>query len=246
MAQVGGFRPGAGRPVGGISESRRLLDLAIKRGLADAARDGGLSGSDEDLSLATVAEIVRQMARSGAGDKVLAIWSQVAPKDEPRANNPGQAGDDSDLSRAYRRMPGAVGAPVAYLPGVPRPDAGASACDAGAGPADQRSAGVANEGQQVEAETGAQDGSGPLVGRVLLPGQLVLGVDPPLARPAPGARPGTPTPPPAAAPGVIHPHGSNFDFSQEDCWSGDEDPDQQPSSDDAPVVVGIGRTGAAA
>ena len=254
MAQVGGFRPGSGRPVGGISESRRVLDRAIRRGLADAARDLGHQGSDDELSAATAAEIVRQMVRAGEGDRVLAIWQAVAPATEPRGN--AQPGDDSPLSAALGRMPGATGAPVAYLPGArPRPD-GAITGDTGQVAADLQSAGLGGEGQQPGQDDDQQQAGGPLVGRVLLPGQLVLGVDAlagaagavvPAPAAAPSAPPRTPTPPPAAAPGVIHPHGSNFDFSAEgECWSGDEDPDPQGSSSDAPVVVGIGRTGAAA
>jgi hypothetical protein len=291
MAQVGGFRPGSGRPVGGIGESRRLLDLAIKRGLADAVRETGHRGNDDDLAAAGAAAIVQQMIRSGQGDRVLAIWSQVAPKEEPRANGGSSSGNDSPLASALGRMPGADGAPVAHLPGAVAGDDGASAGDAGQWAADSQSAGMAGEGrqalqdrdqrdpQQGQHDQHQQDG-GPLIGQVLLPGQLVLGVDAgpgalgPVATfprvsgraglcgcaPAPervpaGApacecvpgRAGTPTPPPAQPREVIHPHGSNFDFGSEDeCWSGDEDPDEHDNSRDAAVVVGVTRTGAAA
>ncbi|HEX2795706.1 MAG TPA: hypothetical protein VHN38_01365 [Immundisolibacter sp.] len=180
---------------------------------------------------------MQQMIRSGQGDRVLAIWSQVAPKEEPRANGGSSSGNDSPLASALGRMPGADGAPVAHLPGAVAGDDGASACDAGQWAADSQSAGVAGEGP---AGQDRQD-NGPRIGEVLLPGQLVLGVDA-----APG-RAGAPTPPQPPAREVIHPHGSNFDFSVEDeCWSGDEDPDERASSGDAAVVVGIARTGAAA
>ncbi len=215
------------------------------------------------------------MVRSGQGDRVLQIWAQLAPKEEPRRN--GDGASDSPLASALNRMPGADDAPVVRLPGAVVVEDGTSAGDAGQWAADSQSAGVAGEAPQAPQDQQVQV---PRIGQVLLPGQLVLGVDAgpcslapvltlpsaytpaglrgcvpapecvpagALAREGASAHVPAPTPPQPQAREVIHPHGSNFDFAvEDDCWSGDEDPDEHESSSDAPVVVGIARTGAAA
>ncbi len=102
MAGHGGLRPGAGAPRGGISETRRLLVNGIKRGLAQAGRAKGLTGSDDDVAVESVARIASDLILSGQGRDVLAIFAQVAAKgDEPGAGDP-----KSPLQQALARMPG--------------------------------------------------------------------------------------------------------------------------------------------
>ena len=273
MATHGGMRPGAGRPPGGITETRRLLDIAIRRGMADAVRDRvpGIPGGDDELAIVAAAQIVRQMMAAGQGDRVLALAVQVAP-----AQAPGKAGGEaageaggSALSAALGRMPGglgdgqaAIGAPVAHQCQHGAADDGSSAGAADGWPADQQSAGRLDGACFVR--------PAPLV----LPGQLALGVDAPgsveaagmagdaggfvaagagagagagesfeagaaaggaaagagggAAGRAAGAPPPTPTPPRAAAPAVIHPHGSNFEILNGDAAA--DGPGDHPST----------------
>lgn len=219
MAGHGGARPGAGRPPGGVTQSRRLLVRALQRGLAMAVQDRhpGIRGAEEELALAGAAEIARQMIHAGQGDHVLALLAKVALDQAPREAGEGEGG--SLLGAALDRLPGgpsAIGAPVAHLTADDRAEREAGIAFADHRPADQQSAGRLD---------GVIDG-------VTLPGQMALGVDaglggglvldaPPLdasapafagapARPAPAAP--TPTPPRAAARGVIHPHGQNFEI----------------------------------
>jgi hypothetical protein len=216
MATHGGARPGAGRPAGGLSESRRLLDQAIRQGMAMAVRDRhpAAAGTADELAMAGAAEIIRMMMHAGHGDRVLAIWAQIAPA--APATNGRESASGSPLSDALERLPGGHGAPVARQLSDDRQDRGASAGDDAARPADCESAGRLIEG----------------VPAVDLPGQIPLSVDAP--RPAgnapagcapgtssssvpagcapAGAPPPTPTPPRGRNAQVIHPDRVDFDF----------------------------------
>ena len=105
MATHGGSRPGAGRPKGGVSDTRRLIQTAITKGLAHAGRakyPGIVSCVDvEQDATDTAAMIVSDMIQAGRGNEVLKIWSQVALKDGER-----QAGEsNSILANALARLP---------------------------------------------------------------------------------------------------------------------------------------------
>lgn len=102
MAGHGGLRPGAGRPQGGISETRRLLLRGIKRGLAQAGRARGIQGDEDEVATEAVARIASDLILAGQGRDVLAIFAQAAPKGDE-----GGGGDtESPLQQALRRMPG--------------------------------------------------------------------------------------------------------------------------------------------
>lgn len=107
MAGHGGLRPGAGRPVGGISQTRRLLLQGLNRGLAYAARAKGLKGSDEDLAVESVARIASDLILAGNGRDVLAIYAQAAPK----SDDGDAGGSKSPLVQALERMPGMLAVP---------------------------------------------------------------------------------------------------------------------------------------
>ena len=84
----GGSRLGAGRPQGGISQARRLINTAITRGLAHAGQiryPEQVNASDlEEAATQTAAMIVSDMIRAGQGNDVIKIWSQVAMKDNEK------------------------------------------------------------------------------------------------------------------------------------------------------------------
>jgi len=102
MAGHGGSRPGAGGPRGGISETRRLLVAGIKCGLVHAGRAKGLTGTDDEVSIESVARIASDLIMAGQGRDVLAILAQASPKGDEAG-----AGDtESPLQLAMARMPG--------------------------------------------------------------------------------------------------------------------------------------------
>lgn len=112
MAGHGGLRPGAGRPQGGISETRRLLLRGLTRGLAHAGRiKHGLHGEDEEVAVETVAMIASDLIRAGQGRDVLAIYAQAAPKSDEGE----EGGKKSALVRALERLPGMVDVPERSL-----------------------------------------------------------------------------------------------------------------------------------
>jgi len=106
----GGARPGAGRPVGGISQARRLILRGLQRGLASAMRAKGARGEDEEeLAVEAVAHIASDLILAGQGRDVLAIYAQAAPKNNDYDDAPG--GHKSPLVRALERLPGMVTGP---------------------------------------------------------------------------------------------------------------------------------------
>lgn len=101
MAGHGGYRPGAGAPKGGVSETRRILVRGIRAGEVLAGRAYGLTGSDEDVAVKTVANIVADMIKSGNGADVLKLQAVV----ETRAVDDSASGGGSSLLGALGRMP---------------------------------------------------------------------------------------------------------------------------------------------
>lgn len=109
---------GAGRPKGGISQSRRLLLRALQRGLEIAGREKGLAGTDEAVATEAAAQIAADLIRTGRGDEVLKLLAVSQAK-----IGDGAPGDDDEtpLSRALKALPGMVGVPAASLPADPTP-----------------------------------------------------------------------------------------------------------------------------
>lgn len=104
MAGHGGTRTGSGRPEGGVSQARRLINTAITRGLAYAGRiryPNQVSGDDlDEAATQTAAMIVSDMIKAGQGNDVIKIWSQVAMKDNDK-----EASSKNILAEALARLP---------------------------------------------------------------------------------------------------------------------------------------------
>lgn len=120
MAGHGGARPGAGRPEGGISRSKRLLIRGLTRGLALAAQQKGLEGSEDELAVQAVAMIASDLIQAGQGRDVLAILATAAPKTD---DGPEAGGKETPLTRALRRLPG-----LRVVPGQSQTPAAAAEC----------------------------------------------------------------------------------------------------------------------
>jgi len=100
----GGRRPGAGRPTGGISQVRRILNDAIVKGMENAGREKGFQGDPEDVAMQTAAAIISDMILAGRGDEVLKVAVLAAPKLD--ADGDLGNGKDSPVLSALRRLPG--------------------------------------------------------------------------------------------------------------------------------------------
>ena len=104
MASHGGARTGAGRPQGGISQARRLINTAITKGLAHAGRiryPDQVNGDDlDEAATQTAAMIVSDMIQAGQGNDVIKIWSQVATKDNDK-----ETASKNVLAEALARLP---------------------------------------------------------------------------------------------------------------------------------------------
>ena len=105
IMQNGGYRPGAGRPKGGISQTRRLLQSAITKGLAHAGRTkypDRVSTTDlEAAAVDTAAMIVSDMIQAGQGHEVIKVWAQVATKETDGQNSQSK----NILADALSRLP---------------------------------------------------------------------------------------------------------------------------------------------
>lgn len=103
--QNGGYRPGAGRPKGGISQTRRLINSAITKGLAHAGRakypDKVNSTDLEEAAVDTAAMIVSDMIQAGQGNDVIKVWAQVAIKESDSQNS----SSNNILADALSRLP---------------------------------------------------------------------------------------------------------------------------------------------
>ena len=113
----GGYRPGAGRPVGGMSQARRLIIRGLQRGLASAmvAKGADPRADEEELAVEAVAHIASDLILAGQGRDVLAIYAQAAPKGDDYDGEEG--GRKSPLVRALERLPGMVPGPQSSLSG---------------------------------------------------------------------------------------------------------------------------------
>lgn len=104
MAGHGGARTGSGRPEGGISQARRLINTAITRGLAHAGRiryPNQVNNEDlDEAATQTAAMIVSDMIQAGQGNDVIKIWSQVAMKDNDK-----ETASKNILAEALARLP---------------------------------------------------------------------------------------------------------------------------------------------
>ena len=105
-ATHGGARMGAGRPKGGVSQTRRLIASAITQGLAQAGRrryPHMVSNSDtEEAATQTAAMIVSDMVDAGQGNDVLKLLVTTATK-ETTGNDP--ASTENTLARALSQLP---------------------------------------------------------------------------------------------------------------------------------------------
>lgn len=106
----GGQRPGAGRPAGGLSQTRRLLVSALTRGLAIAGRAKGLIGDEEEVATESAARIAADLILAGRGDEVLKLLAVATPASDPAGSERAK----SPLLAALERLPGMQhsGAPV--------------------------------------------------------------------------------------------------------------------------------------
>ena len=104
MVSHGGARTGSGRPQGGISQAKRLINTAITRGLAYAGRiryPNQVNGDDlDEAATQTAAMIVSDMIQAGQGNDVIKIWSQVAIKDNDK-----ETASKNILAEALARLP---------------------------------------------------------------------------------------------------------------------------------------------
>ena len=107
MSIRGGVRAGAGRPQGGISQTRRLIASAIQQGLAQAGRQkypGRVDECDnEQAAVDTAAMVVDDMIQAGQGNDVLKLWAAIAMKESGNESNTGK----NTLAAALSRLPGA-------------------------------------------------------------------------------------------------------------------------------------------
>ena len=106
METRGGSRLGAGRPQGGVSQARRLITVAIHKGLADAGRKKYpelVSVDPEQAAVETAAMIVDDMIQAGRGGDILKLWATVAMKENPDEKASGK----HSLAAALSRLPGA-------------------------------------------------------------------------------------------------------------------------------------------
>ena len=101
---IGGARPGAGRPPGGISQTRRLLLQGLHRGFELAGRERGLTGEADEVVIESIARVASDLILAGAGRDALAILAQSAPKSDDYDDPGGER--KSPLVQALERLPG--------------------------------------------------------------------------------------------------------------------------------------------
>ena len=106
MSTRGGTRTGAGRPKGGVTDTRRRIIAAISQGLAQAGRrmhpDRVNAVDDDQAAIQTGAMIVDDMIQAGQGNDVMKLWAAVALKETDS-----QSSEKNTLARALSRLPGA-------------------------------------------------------------------------------------------------------------------------------------------
>ncbi|MDH5548053.1 MAG: hypothetical protein OEZ43_20945 [Gammaproteobacteria bacterium] len=99
----GGARTGSGPKTGGAAQIRRDIDNAIQAGFAHAAatkhRHLATGNLHEDAKTA-VAMVVSDAILAGDGLKVLAVWSQFAPKsDKDQGGDAGKTALETAIGR---------------------------------------------------------------------------------------------------------------------------------------------------
>ncbi|MCW7555540.1 hypothetical protein NX722_23535 [Endozoicomonas gorgoniicola] len=118
MAGHGGARTGAGRPKGGISQTRRLLEIAITEGLAHAGRSKypeHMTGQLEEDAVRTGAMIVSDMINSGDGKDVVKLWAAISTG--AKESNPGSgSGTLADALSALPSLPDGANMPQETQP----------------------------------------------------------------------------------------------------------------------------------
>ena len=122
METRGGARLGAGRPQGGVSQARRLITVAIHKGLAVAGRKKYpelVSVDPEQAAVETAAMIVDDLIQAGKGGDVLKLWASVAMKE----NADDKASNKHSLAAALSRLPGAGQVPDVSRFGNNQPEA---------------------------------------------------------------------------------------------------------------------------
>ena len=131
MTTHGGVRAGAGRPKGGVTDTRRRIISAINQGLAQAGRrmypDRVSQDDEEQAAIQTGAMIVDDMIQTGQGNDVMKLWAAVAMK-EPEGQ---KAGHKNTLAEALSRLPDAghvtdVSRIGMNPPQAPEPEGGAT------------------------------------------------------------------------------------------------------------------------
>ena len=144
MASHGGSRVGAGRPQGGVSQARRLINTAITRGLAyggrERAPDDFIGLTDDEAAVESAARIVSDMILAGQGNDVIKIWSQVATKDNDKESEPRNV-----LAEALARLPARNQVPDMSRNSFDNGERLINTGDADRGTTDYKSGGVDNQ-----------------------------------------------------------------------------------------------------
>ena len=210
MAGHGGSRSGAGRPKGGLSQTRRLLEGAITEGLAHAGRSRyaqHMTETDtEEDARRTAAMIVSDMIQAGEGKEVMKLWVQVSTGEKNGQGNGGSA-TLADALSALPSLPDGANVPQSTTP-------------------EEENATISGDYIERATDNGfvaPQNGTfftpqqGLLVDLPALDHEQIMG----------GEQPADGTPhPPLAQPGIsTSPDTKNFENSESDSDSGDACPD---------------------
>ena len=101
----GGARSGAGRPKGGISRMRLMLEEAARRGMAEAYYQANPEKrnkvDEEGAAVQAAADIVTDMMKNGRGEEVLRFAAYIGTREDGRRQE-----RSSTLAEALARLPG--------------------------------------------------------------------------------------------------------------------------------------------
>lgn len=99
----GGARTGAGRPKGGVSRMRMMLEEAARKGMAEAYYRANPKQrnklDEEEAAIQAAAQVVTEMMENGRGDDVLKFAAYVGTPDSERSKS-------STLAEALAKLPG--------------------------------------------------------------------------------------------------------------------------------------------
>lgn len=99
----GGARTGAGRPKGGVSRMRMMLEEAARKGMAEAYYRANPKQrnklDEEEAAIQAAAQVVTEMMENGRGDDVLKFAAYVGTPDSERSKT-------STLAEALAKLPG--------------------------------------------------------------------------------------------------------------------------------------------